>query len=470
MDWPELGGSSGHQGVNASESAISSANVASLHQHWQIQLPATANGAPVVAVDVPTMPCPQDLVLVTTLTGSLIARNLETGAAVWSIDFPAGSCPDPNGIPCYTYSSPVIVGGFAYTYGLDGKVHKVVLGTGTEVTGGGWPEVATIKPDDEKGSSALSFAQAADGHTYLYATNAGFDYDTGDYQGHVTAIDLATGAQNVFNTLCSNLTTHLAPGACSELQSGVWARSGVTYSPATNRIYLATGNGAFDPTSFDWGDSVIALNPDGTGAGGGGSPVDSYTPTNYQFLADNDEDLGSTLPALVDAPMGSTVAHLGVQGGKDGTLKLLNLDDLSGQGGPGNIGGELQTIAEPGGPLHVEGALAVWVDGTGRPWVFVGTRPSGNPGMLVAYDVTLNGSHQPQLTQRWVASDAATSPVIANGVLYAAGNGSIRAYDPVTGALLWSAPTGSIHWQSPVVVDGLLLLEDEAGDLTAWGP
>jgi hypothetical protein len=283
VDWPQFDGSSSHQGVNASETTISAANVASLHPHWQITLPAfaVADGAPVVAVDVPTMSGSQDLVLLTTRTGSLIARNLETGASVWSIDFPAGSCTiNHGGTPCYTTSSPMIDGGFAYTYGLDGKVHKVVLGTGIEVTGGGWPEIATGNPFDEKGSSALSSARAANGHTYVYVVNAGYPGDAGDYQGHVTSIDLSTGSQNVFNTLCSNLTTHLAPGGCSETQSGVWARSGVTYSPATNRIYLVTGNGRFDqPATFYWGDTVVALNPDGTGAGSG-NPVDAYTPTN----------------------------------------------------------------------------------------------------------------------------------------------------------------------------------------------
>jgi hypothetical protein len=357
----------------------------------------------------------------------------------------------------------VIDGGFAYTYGLDGKVHKVALGTGIEATGGGWPETATGNPFDEKGSSALASAQAANGHTYVYAVNSGYPGDAGDYQGHVTAIDLSTGSQNVFNTLCSNQTTHLAPGGCSETQSGVWARAGVTYSHATDRIYLVTGNGRFDqPATFYWGDTVIALNPDGTGAGGG-SPVDSYTPTNYAQLDAQDLDLGSTLPALVDAPAGSTVGHLGVQGGKDGHLRLLNLANLSGQGGPGHLGGEVQDIPGPGGQILT--APVVWVDGAGRTWVFVATGSA-----LAGYDLTLSSSHVPQLTQRWSVATGATSPLLANGVLYAAGNGSIRAYNPTAGgAPLWSASIGATHWQSPVVFDGLVLMEDGAGHLTAWG-
>jgi hypothetical protein len=228
-----------------------------------------------------------------------------------------------------------------------------------------------------------------------------------------------------------------------------------------NRIYLVTGNADYNPTTHDWGDTVIALNPDGTGTSG--DPVDSYTPTNFQTLQSNDLDLGSTLPAIVNAPTGSAVAGpLGVQGGKDGQLRLLNLANLSGQGGPGHTGGELQTVQGPGGAVLT--APAVWVNGSDT-WIEAAT--SAN---IAGYTLTLNGSNQPQLTRIWQINSGGTSPVIANGVMYVAGNNTIRAYNPTTGAQLWSTATGPIHWQSPVVADGLVLLEDGNGHLTAWGP
>ena len=86
-----------------------------------------------------------------------------------------------------------------------------------------------------------------------------------------------------------------------------WAASGgvpgTIYDAATNRIYVASGNGLFDANmtgDFEWGDSVLALNPDGTGSGFG-MPVDSYTPSNYGTLYGNDTDLGSTAPAILPA-------------------------------------------------------------------------------------------------------------------------------------------------------------------------
>ena len=36
------------------------------------------------------------------------------------------------------------------------------------------------------------------------------------------------------------------------------------------------------------------------------------------------------------------------------------------------------------------------------------------------------------------------------------------------GTVLWSTAVGTIHWQSPVVTAGIILLEDGAGHLTAW--
>src|SRR5204863_421310 len=114
---------------------------------------------------------------------------------------------------------------------------------------GGWPQLATLKGYDEKGSSALAIATSG-GVKYLYAAHAGYPGDQGDYQGHVTAINLATGAQKVFNTACSDKALHLdhfsAPpetaATCAARQNAIWARPGVFYDAGTDRIFVATGN------------------------------------------------------------------------------------------------------------------------------------------------------------------------------------------------------------------------------------
>src|SRR4029450_12942529 len=181
--------------------------------------------------------------------------------------------------------------------------------------------------------SALAFA-SSQGKTYLYVTHGGYPGHNGDSPGHVTAIDLATGAQRVFNAMCSDQAVHFArlpaAPACGAARSAIWARPGGIYDAGTDRIYMATGNGSFNANAGGnhWSETVFALHPDGSGAGS--KPLDSYTPTNFQALDDSDAALGSAAPALLPVPPGSSVQHLALQTGKDGQLRLIDRGNMSG--------------------------------------------------------------------------------------------------------------------------------------------
>ena len=109
-------------------------------------------------------------------------------------------------------------------------------------------------------------------------------------------------------------TTAISPGRRGVAMPSVWARGGVVYSAATDRIYLVTGNAAFSPASHHWGDTVLALNPDGSG-NASGDPVDTYTPANFAQLNSQDLDLGSTAPAILPVTDTRKVRNLAVQGG-----------------------------------------------------------------------------------------------------------------------------------------------------------
>jgi outer membrane protein assembly factor BamB len=235
----------------------------------------------------------------------------------------------------------------------------------------------------------------------------------------------------------------------------------MVYDPSNDRIYMATGNGDFTPGQFRWGDSVFTLHPDGSGAGDG-NPLDSYTPTNFQNLNVTDADLGSTAPALLPVANGK-YPHLAVQGGKDAVLRLLNLDNLSGQGQAGKTGGEVFSMSLPvGGEILTQ--PAVWVNpADGRVWVFV----SNNSG-LAGMEFVVDGAGNPSLQSRWTAGPG-TSPIVANGVLFYARSGLISALSPTSGSVLWSSSqVGGIHWQSPVVANSVLYLEDQNGKLSAF--
>ncbi len=467
-DWLQFNGDPAHSGRNTAETILATGNVASLTQKFQITLPGTADGAPVFLQGVTTSGGVKDLLFVTTVNGWILALDGATGATVWSDQNGPNGCIDSNGSTCFTTSSPAIDPNrqYVYSYGLDGKAHKYQVGDGTEITTGGWPQLTTLKGQNEKGSSALATTTAG-GTTYLYVAHGGYPGDNGDYQGHLTVINLGTGNQKVFHAACSDQIGHLALNDpnCTSTRNAIWARPGVIYDAGTDRIFVGTGNGTYNGTTLgrNWSESVLAINPDGTGANG--KPLDSFTPVNFQNLDNADADIGSTAPAILPVPANSIVQRLAVQGGKDQKLRLLNLANLSGQSGPGKTGGEVQAAFNVPQGGNVLSQPAVWINpADNSTWVFVATG-SGISGLKLSVDA--NGN--PSLASQWQTGQGGTSPLIANNVLYYAGGSTVRALNPTTGALLWTGTNvGSIHWQSPIVANGVIYVTGGSSGLTAF--
>jgi len=458
-DWLQFGYDQTHSSNNPDETTVTTDNVATLTRRYQITMPSSADSAPVFAEAIDTGFGVHDLVFVTAENGTITAFDAEDGSVVWT-DANSGHSP--------TSGSPAIDPNrqFVYSYGLDGKVHKYQIGNGVEITSDGWPQTSTIKTSVEKGASSLSFG-ISNGTTYLYSVTDGYIGDAGDYQGHITAINLSDNTQKVFNTLCSDITIHMIangnPGVndCDETQSGIWGRPGATYDPGTDRVYITTGNGLFDANTggLNWGDSVLALNPNGTGMGAG-LPMDSYTPSTYPDLDGSDIDLGSASLSILPVPADSGVDHLGLQTGKDSRLHLIDLDNMNGTNAPGGVGGELQDIPVPVSQFWMKTQPTIWVDteGDGATWVFV-ANGSGLSGLKLG----LTPLHIPFLQPTWTKTSNATSAIVANDILYHAGSCSggtcIIARNPHTGDVLWTSPTiGSLHWQSPILVNGAIFI------------
>jgi hypothetical protein len=461
-DWMQFGYDAAHTGYNPAETTITPANVAGLTRRYSVDLPATVDSAPVYLSNVATSGGTRNLLFALSNNGRLMAIDAATGAEIWHAS-QSGTQP--------TTASPAIDPGrlYVYSYGVDGYVHKYQVGNGTEITTGGWPQLVTLKNNVEKGASGLTIANSG-GVNWLYSVTDGYIGDGGDYQGHMTTINLGSGAQVVFNTLCSNLSTHLGSGDCATHQSGIWGRGGAVYDAGTDHVYITTGNGQYTASTggFNWGDSTLALAHDGTGAGGG-MPRDSYTPTNFLELDHSDIDLGSISLVIMKPPAGSTVAHLGMQTGKDFQLRLINLDNMSGQGGPAHVGGELQLLAVPQGGSGMREQPATWVDGSGTSWLFV-----ANGNGLSGLKLGLNGSNVPQLSSVWQKTNSTTSPIVANGILYSisscSGGTCIVGRNPATGDALWTSEhITSPHWQSPIIVDGVVYVMDGSGTLSAFG-
>jgi hypothetical protein len=172
--------------------------------------------------------------------------------------------------------------------------------------------------------------------------------------------------------------------------------------------------------------------------------VRHWTPTDQQHLNETDLDLGSTSPGLL-------ANGYAVQGGKDAKLRLLQLHRLPGANA--KLGGELQTVSTPGGLFS---APAVW---KGK-WVFLATE-GGTQAWL------LRGG---RLHAAWANGNGGTSPVLAGSLLYVAGDGAVRVYVPTSGRQVAALPIGGVHWQSPIVADGrVIVAEGNANDHATTG-
>ncbi len=435
---------------------VTKQNVGKLVQDWSVNLPEPSDSSPLYIAGVHIQRRLRDIIVITTNAGRAMAFDAHTGQEIWTTTAPLG--------PRWTTSSPAVDPDLTavYSYGLDGYVHKYGLNDGVEVTDG-WPQLVTLKPDVEKCSSPLTIATAANGATYLYAAIAAYPIpgDDGDYQGHVVAIDLRKNSQTIFNALCSDEARHFAAGDCKDTQAGIWARGGAVYDAETDRVFVTTGNGGYDADQggFNWGTSVVALRPDMTTDHG--APLDSYTPVNYQQLTDDDLDLSSTAIAILPRTSPSQ-PHLGVQSGKDEQIRLLDLDDLSGQDGPRHVGGEIEIVGVPQAG-EVQTQPVTWLAPDGSAWVFFGTGAG-----VSALKLDLSGK-KPHLVTQWVIDGGASSPIIANDVLYVAHSNTLRALDPQTGKMLWSSTEiGDVHWQTPIIGGNHLYICDVQGHLKSF--
>jgi hypothetical protein len=98
---------------------------------------------------------------------------------------------------------------------------------------------------------------------------------------------------------------------------GIWGGGQGLLADSDNNIYVMTGNGTFDPTTGDYGDSILKIS-----TASGLSIVDYFTPTNQADLDAADLDLGS------GGPMALPGTNLIVGAGKDGVVRVLDTTNL----------------------------------------------------------------------------------------------------------------------------------------------
>jgi outer membrane protein assembly factor BamB len=412
-DWARFGYDAARHNA-APGSGITAGNAAKLVAK-RIQLDGTVDSSAIYLHGVPVRGKAHDVFFVTTTYGKTEAIDAASGAVLWRFTPPgysrfAGSAQITNSTPAASTDRTAI-----YASAPDGRVRKLRVSDGKVL----WTATLTRDPTREKLTSSINVSRGL-----VIMTTGGYIGDAPPYQGHVVTISERTGRiAHVWNSLCSNRHTLIVPSTCGASDSAIWSRSGAAVDPENGTLVVATGNAPWNGGT-NWGDSVLVLSPDASRL------LRHYTPANYAQLDSGDVDLGSTSPALL--PNGYAV-----QGGKDGVLRLLQLHSLPGVNT--RTGGELQTLPAPGS-TDVFSAPAVW---KGR-WVFVATS-AGTEALL------FRGG---RLHPVWSNHTDGTSPVVAGSLLYVAGSGAIHVYVPTSGREVASLPTGSVHWQSPIVADG----------------
>jgi len=191
------------------------------------------------------------------------------------------------------------------------EIKATVAGTGNGSSGG----QLSFSPLWENQRPALTLYN---GYVYIGFAAHG---DEGPWHGWLFSYDASTLAQKA--VLC------LSP---NNYGAGIWASGAglpIDDGAPGGRMFLVTGNGTrtsppFNSTSA-FGESVVAFSL----ANGGITPIDEFTPFNYQTLNNKDWDLGSGGLLLVPDQQGSH-PHVLVQAGKEGRIVVLDRDNLGG--------------------------------------------------------------------------------------------------------------------------------------------
>ena len=448
VDWATMGFDVQRSGYNPSERTISTANVGGLHALWSAPYALLGGeiGEPVYASGVTIGTQAVNVLYAASGTGVVAAVNADTGVQIWSKQL--GNVQYTCGTATYTFGAdgtPVIDRSTNRLYVGDGQalVHALDLRTGAEAAG--WPVTIAAPADHNFIYGALTLNNGK-----LYAETSS-TCDISPWYGRIVVID--TASATLGNTFYPTQGTS---------GGGIWGFGGASVDPATNDVYIATGNAdGANQTAF-YAEQVLGLSAD----------VSTILGNSYATLPANpDADYGAT-PLLFQPPgCGALVAAVN----KAGIFALWNRANIS--------AGPTQTIQMSissdngdfvGVPAYDPVTNEVYV---GLPSTF-GIYKPGVGAFNMRSDCTLNptpawnaafGADGAVLT----SADTLRSPItIANGVLYVSDyvTGVSYAFDASSGAQLWSKTLAGKAPVGPIVVNGHLYTSDITGKINAWTP
>ena len=243
-------------------------------------------------------------------------------------------------------------------------------------------------------------------------------------------------------------------------QGGFWGSGAGPAADSAGSVYIGTGNGTYD-SSADYGDSILRL----THSGSTFTVADYFTPWDQATLDYYDGDLGSGGVLLLPDQPGSQHPHLLLQVGKEGTIDLVDRDDM-GHFNPNNDNQIVQTLPYAIGPMWGSPAFwnsSVYFGGTSdhlKAWGF-------NPR---TQRLTTNHTSESSESFNYPGpTPAVSSNATGNGIVWIietdtnGGNAVLRAYDATNLATeIYNsdqnsdrdAPGLAVKFTVPTVADG----------------
>jgi hypothetical protein len=143
------------------------------------------------------------------------------------------------------------------------------------------------------------------------------------------------------------------------------------------------------------------------------------------------------------------------QGGKDGTIRLVSMDQI--RGTDAHQGNELQIVDAPGKRQLLSASATAKLDG--KTWLFASTARAGTSAW------TLGADHK--LTEAWTSPTGGNTPFVAGGLLYifeleSQTAGHVTVLDALSGKPVAKLDCGGGHWNSVIVADNRIALPEGA--------
>jgi outer membrane protein assembly factor BamB len=514
-DWTTWGYDQERTGWNKGESSLTRNNVSGLKLLWSTQTSTPPTGivlstltAPLVAEGVSTAQGPRNLVFLLGADDTVFALDADTGKVFWQKSFANPDKPmwpatwlcsnTVNGTPVIDKQNRIL---FLIT--SDGKLRALDLSDGADRM----KPVSMVEPFARAWSLNLIdnvvYTTSGRGCGQLPAVKGA---KSPVVPGSVSAMDVSDLADPKLTRFYTSGTKYAGP----------WGRGGVTKGP-DGTVITQTADGLYDPAAGDFGETVLKLAPKAKRL------LDSFTPSNWQYLNAQDLDLGSASADVFTFQNRTLIAVAG----KEGFLYLLDAADLGG-GRPNHatplykspqLGNDAAEGRNPG--EGVWGSITSYQTPDGKRFVYVpmwgppsknapSFKSSGGPathGSIMAFQVVAEGG-KVSLIPQWTSPDMIVPdpPVVANGVLYAIQTGeqtiqspadvhgtqdeinhnplsakyrstpvnhlTLFAFDAETGKQIYSSNksiTDWVHFSEPVVALGKVFVVSHDAHVYAFG-